>query len=149
MAMRDFKYSPGHKFGEMLRKTKAAAHGDRTIRGEAVPKTGLEGTGKPESGGSAGNRVGKSNHPSGTARADAHKVKGKVKEIRVEAGHGGHIVHVHYHGKKGKKGMPPPYMEPERHMHASKSSVKAHVGNLLDNMEPEEPMDSDDMARAI
>lgn len=147
--MRDVKFHPGHKFGELLRSAKGAAHSDPGLRGEKKPKTEMEAMPGAEVGGSAGNRKGKPSHPSGTTRHDAHKIKGKVKRVEIEAMHGGHKVRIGYHPKKGKKGEPMMhYMEPEEHVHSSRASLMSHVGDAIDNMEPE-TSDSSDLAKEI
>jgi hypothetical protein len=149
MAMRDTHFQPGHKFGEMLRGVrakKAAAHSDRTMRGEAVPKTGMEGMEQEERGGSAGNRPGK-------------KPQGKFRRIEIEPKHTvvdgrkqvTHVVRVHHHQAKHKGNGPmPPYKEPTEHLHTSLEHAKQHVAGLMDNLEPEESApDSSDMAASI
>ena len=85
----------------MLRKHKAEAHGDMTARGEAKPKTGMDDMPMPEKGGSAGNRKGKPNHPSGKSKHDVHRIKGKVRHVHAEAVHGGHKVPSAITGKGG------------------------------------------------
>jgi hypothetical protein len=144
--MRDFKYSPGNKFGEHLRKAKAAARGDRTMRGEAKPTGATEGMGKKEEPKTATERSGKPGHPSGTGKHDKHRIKGKVRHVSVKAVHGGHVVTVDYHHKPADKsammGMP------EEHFHANSEDAKAHMGAAMDAMEPE-GADSSDMAQQI
>jgi hypothetical protein len=147
MAMRDHSYFPGHKFGELLRRKKAEAHSDRTMRGEAKPKTGMEGMEQEERGGSAGNRPGK-------------KPQGKFRRIEIEPKHTivdgkkqiTHVVRVHHHRPKHRPGKnePMPYKEPTEHMHTSLDAAKQHVAGLMDGLEPEEQEpDSSDMAASI
>lgn len=150
MAMRDSHFQPGHKFGEMLRKRKAEAHGDRTMRGEARPKTGMEAMPEEERGGSAGNRQGKQ-----------PKAKGKFRSIRIEPSHAFvdgkkkvvHTIHVEHHQPKhkGGSGPMPPYKEPSKHVHTNIEDAKNHVASLMDGLEPDaddEP-DSRDMAASL
>jgi hypothetical protein len=140
--------SPDFKFGAHLRKLKGKSASDPGLRGEKKPKTDMEDMPAAERGGSAGNRAGKASHPSGTTKADLHKVKGKVHRFEYEAKHGGHTVRVHYHGKKGKGGMMG-YTPAEEHAHGDLKSAKSHVLSLMDNAEPEPAMDSGEMANSL
>ena len=133
-----------HKFGEALRKTKAAAKSDPGLRGEKKSVTGMEAMPRKPEPGSAGNRAGKPSHPSGTLKADKHKIKGKVRRVSAEAVHGGHKVSIEYHGKKGGFGGH------EEHFHPTAGAARKHFNAAMDNMEPEQSdPDSMGMAQSI